>query len=58
VDGQQRAIALSKSKHRGFPIPVNAFVADEVDLQRDQFLRVNSTKLDFCPFRSCCAAAY
>ena len=44
VDGQQRAIALSKSKHRGFPIPVNAFVADEVDLQRDQFLRVNNAK--------------
>jgi DGQHR domain-containing protein len=44
VDGQQRVIALSKSKHRGFPIPVNAFVADEVDLQRDQFLRVNNAK--------------
>ena len=25
VDGQQRAIALSKSKHRGFPIPVGDF---------------------------------
>jgi DGQHR domain-containing protein len=44
VDGQQRAIALSKSKRRGFPIAVNAFVADEVDLQRDQFLRVNNAK--------------
>ncbi len=44
VDGQQRAIALSKSKHRDFPIPVNAFVADEVDLQRDQFLRVNNAR--------------
>lgn len=44
VDGQQRAIALSKSRHRDFPIPVNAFVADEVDLQRDQFLRVNNAK--------------
>jgi DGQHR domain-containing protein len=45
VDGQQRVLALSKCKRRGdFPIPVNAFVADEVDLQRDQFLRVNSSK--------------
>ncbi len=44
VDGQQRAIALSKSRRRDFPVPVNAFVADDVDLQRDQFLRINSTK--------------
>jgi DGQHR domain-containing protein len=44
VDGQQRALALSKCKRRDFPIPVNAFVADEVELQRDQFLRVNSSK--------------
>lgn len=44
VDGQQRALALSKCKRRDFAIPVNAFVADEVDLQRDQFLRVNSSK--------------
>lgn len=26
------------------PIPVNGFIADEVELQRDQFLRVNSSK--------------
>jgi DGQHR domain-containing protein len=44
VDGQQRAIALSKCKRRDLPIPINAFVADEVELQRDQFLRVNSAK--------------
>lgn len=44
VDGQQRAMALSKTKRKGFPVPVNAFVADNVDLQRDQFLRINSTK--------------
>lgn len=44
VDGQQRALALSKSKRRDFPLPVSAFVADEVDVQRDQFLRVNNTK--------------
>jgi DGQHR domain-containing protein len=44
VDGQQRAIALSRSRRHDFPVPVSAFVADEVDLQRDQFLRVNNTK--------------
>jgi DGQHR domain-containing protein len=44
VDGQQRALALTKCKRRDLPIPVNAFLADEVELQRDQFLRVNSTK--------------
>lgn len=44
VDGQQRALAISKSKRTDLPIPVNAFVADDVALQRDQFLRVNNTK--------------
>lgn len=44
VDGQQRALALSKSARTGLAVPVNAFVADEVSLQRDQFLRVNNTK--------------
>ena len=44
VDGQQRVLALAKCKKRHFQIPVNAFVADEIDLQRDQFLRVNSSK--------------
>lgn len=44
VDGQQRALALSKCKRKGFPVPVNGFVADEVELQRDQFLRVNNTR--------------
>jgi DGQHR domain-containing protein len=44
VDGQQRAMALQKIERKDFPIAVNAFVADDVELQRDQFLRVNSTK--------------
>jgi len=44
VDGQQRAIAISKSRRRDFLVPVNAFVADELALQRDQFVRVNNTK--------------
>jgi DGQHR domain-containing protein len=44
VDGQQRVLALSKCKRLDFPVPVNAFIADEVSLQRDQFLRVNNTR--------------
>jgi DGQHR domain-containing protein len=44
VDGQQRAIALSRAKRHDFAVPVSAFVADDLDTQRDQFLRVNSTK--------------
>jgi DGQHR domain-containing protein len=44
VDGQQRALALAKCKRKNFPVPVNGFVADEVELQRDQFLRVNNTR--------------
>ena len=44
VDGQQRTLALSKSSKAEFPVPVSAFIADSVALQRDQFLRVNNTK--------------
>jgi DGQHR domain-containing protein len=44
VDGQQRAYALAAAKRRNFPVPVNAFIADSVDVQRDQFLRINNTK--------------
>lgn len=44
VDGQQRTMALSKIKRRDLPVPVNAFIADKVGLQRDQFLRINNTK--------------
>lgn len=45
VDGQQRLLALSKSRRKdSFRVPINAFVADEVELQRDQFLRVNNTR--------------
>jgi DGQHR domain-containing protein len=44
VDGQQRALALSRTRRKDLPVPVNAFVADTVALQRDQFLRVNNTQ--------------
>lgn len=44
VDGQQRAWALARAKRADFPVPVNAFVAESIDLQRDQFIRVNNAK--------------
>ena len=44
VDGQQRALALSRAERRDFPVPVSAFVAETVGQQRDQFLRINNAK--------------
>lgn len=44
VDGQQRALALSRCNRQGFPVPVNAFVADDLESQKEQFLRINNTK--------------
>ena len=44
VDGQQRALALQMLKDQEFAVPVCAFVADDVDVQRDQFLRINNSK--------------
>lgn len=44
VDGQQRTVALTRSKRASMRVPVNAFIADDVPSQRDQFLRINNTK--------------
>ena len=44
VDGQQRALALSRSKRQGFPVPISAFVADDLESQKEQFLRINNTQ--------------
>lgn len=44
VDGQQRAIALSQCNKPDLPIPVIAFLADDLEIQREQFIRVNKTK--------------
>lgn len=44
VDGQQRALALARTQRKDFPVPVTAFIADTVKLQRDQFLRINNTR--------------
>jgi DGQHR domain-containing protein len=44
VDGQQRTLALAKARRQDLPVLVTAFVADEIDVQRDQFVRINNTK--------------
>lgn len=44
VDGQQRALAIRLCSQKEFAVPICAFIADEVELQRDQFLRINNTK--------------
>src|SRR5262249_15215704 len=44
VDGQQRTFALLRCSKKDFPVPVNGFVADSIEIQRDQFLRINNSK--------------
>lgn len=44
VDGQQRSIALTRSKNTGIPVPVVAFVAPDLETQRSQFILVNKAK--------------
>lgn len=44
VDGQQRSLALSRTKNRRIPVPVAGFVAPNLELQREQFLRVNTVQ--------------
>src|SRR5207248_8503966 len=44
VDGQQRALAISQCRNRDFAVPVCAFIADDVEVQRDQFLRINNSR--------------
>lgn len=44
VDGQQRTLALAKAGHQDFPVLVTAFVTDNMDVQRDQFVRINNIR--------------
>jgi DGQHR domain-containing protein len=44
VDGQQRALALRGLGRTDLPVPITAFVTDDLELQRDQFIRINNTK--------------
>lgn len=44
VDGQQRALALADVDRTDLPVPVTAFITNSVEMQRDQFIRVNNTR--------------
>ena len=44
VDGQQRSAALRDADLDRFPVPVVAFIADDLREQRAQFILVNNTK--------------
>jgi DGQHR domain-containing protein len=44
VDGQQRSLALAKTKNKNIPVPVVAFVAPDLETQRAQFILVNKAK--------------
>lgn len=44
VDGQQRTLALGKCSRKGYAVPVVAFVATSIELQREQFLLINNSK--------------
>lgn len=44
VDGQQRSIALTQAVNKHIPVPIIAFVSDELEIQREQFILVNKAK--------------
>jgi DGQHR domain-containing protein len=44
VDGQQRSIALSQARDKSFPVPVVAFVSEDLSVHREQFILVNKAK--------------
>ena len=44
VDGQQRSLALSKTTNVELNVPVVAFVAKDLEVQREQFILVNKAK--------------
>lgn len=44
VDGQQRSAALREADCGDFQMPVSAFITNDTQEQREQFILVNSTK--------------
>lgn len=44
VDGQQRSIALARSKFPDRPIPIVAFASDNLEIHREQFILVNKAR--------------
>jgi len=44
VDGQQRATALNTLQNDNFEVVINAFITDNTEEQREQFILINNTK--------------
>jgi DGQHR domain-containing protein len=44
VDGQQRSLALADSNNGELPVPVVAFVSDDLQVQREQFILMNKAR--------------
>lgn len=44
VDGQQRSTALKNLANQEFEVAINAFITDDTDEQREQFILINNTK--------------
>lgn len=44
VDGQQRSLALARARNRALPVPVVAFVSEDLSLHREQFILVNKAR--------------
>lgn len=44
VDGQQRSLALAAVENKSINVPVIAFVAPDIETQREQFILVNKAK--------------
>jgi len=44
VDGQQRTLALMKSRRQNLRVPVTAFISDDFETHRNQFLLINKVK--------------
>lgn len=44
VDGQQRSLALATSRNDSLPVPVVAFVSDDLQVQREQFILMNKAR--------------
>ncbi|MET3653109.1 DGQHR domain-containing protein DpdB [Dyella japonica] len=44
VDGQQRSTALARAQDSSLPVPVVAFVSDNLQVHREQFILVNKAR--------------
>jgi len=44
VDGQQRSLALADAQDQRLPVPVIAFVSDDIGVHREQFILVNKAR--------------